>query len=191
MVMTRDSSRGHLFNRYGLIISTLYLSWGLFAKNVATVQIEDALQEQKIAHNKVFITAAPLTTLLWRTVVMTEDGYYQGFYSLFDEDNKIHFKFYPSNESLLNGLENNWTVERLKWFSRGIYSVSAKHNDVIITDLRMGMEPGYTFRFKVAELGNPHAHPVLPVRRSSQRSSDIIVRTWGRIWDKSVGMNAL
>lgn len=33
-----------------------------------------------------------------------------------------------------------------------------------MTDLRMGLEPGYAFRFKVGEQGNPHAKP-LPVEQ--------------------------
>ncbi|MBD3609534.1 MAG: metal-dependent hydrolase [Gammaproteobacteria bacterium] len=186
LVLSREANRGHLINRYGLIISTLYLGWGLMAKNIASVQIKDALQQQKIAHHQVFITAAPLNTLLWRTIVMSDDGYYQGFYSLLDEDNKIDFQFYPSDESLLNGIEDTWTVQRLKWFSRGIYSINVNNHDVMFTDLRMGMEPSYTFRFKVAELGNPHIQSVIPEHKPSQRSGDIIIRTWERIWDKTI-----
>ena len=42
LAMTRDSDRGHLINRYGLIASTLYLSWALFAKVIADRNFEDA-----------------------------------------------------------------------------------------------------------------------------------------------------
>lgn len=183
LVMTRELPRGHLINRYGLIISSIYLAWGLVAKTIVDHQVEDALKKQTIAHNKVFTTPAPLNTLLWRTVVMTKDGYYEGFYSLLDEDNNINFQFYPSNEALLTGIQNNWTVQRLKWFSRGFYSVSAINKDVIISDLRMGLEPNYVFRFKIAEFGNPHSEPSTPVHVPSNRSSEIIVKTWERIWD--------
>ena len=52
-------------------------------------------------------------------------------------------------------------MQRLQWFSRGIYSVSLRQQDIVISDLRMGVEPHYAFNFKVGKLENPHAKAVL------------------------------
>jgi len=189
MVMTRTSDRGHLLNRYGLIVSTLYLSWTVVAKFVVDHRFESELQAQNIRHGKVFITPAPFNSLLWRAVVMDADGYYEAYYSLMDERGEIRFNHYPSDESLLVGIEDSWPVQRLQWFSRGIYSVSLRQQDIVISDLRMGVEPHYAFNFKVGEISNPHAHAVLPELLPAIRDFSRLPVLWRRIWDDSVALS--
>ena len=43
LVMTRSSNRGHLLNRYGLVLSTVYLSWTVVAKFVVDRNIDMGL----------------------------------------------------------------------------------------------------------------------------------------------------
>ena len=164
LVMTRETDRGHLINRFGLMASSVYLSWTVFAKFIVENNIENALQTQNIAYQKMFTTPSPFNSLLWRALVKVDTGYYEAFYSVLDKGSTIHFRYYGSDEKLLNGIENHWPVQRLKWFSKGLYSVSLHQQDIVISDLRMGAEPNYVFRFKVGELGNPHPSPVTPVR---------------------------
>ena len=42
-------------------------------------------------------------------------------------------------------------VQRIAAFSKGFYKLSEADGRVLITDLRMGQEPGYVFSFAVAE----------------------------------------
>ena len=57
-------------------------------------------------------------------------------------------------------------------------------DDIVITDLRMGMEPFYVFQFKVGKAGNPHAKPEKSKRVVGERGWDSLVWVWHRIWSK-------
>lgn len=186
LVMTRETNRGHLINRLGLILSSIYLSWTVVAKAVVQHNIENALQSQNIAYQKIFTVPSPFNSLLWRVVVKDHDGYYEAFYSVLDNENNVHFRQYTSNENLLNDIEDNWNVQRLKWFSKGFYSVSLQDENIVISDLRMGLEPNYVFRFKVARFGNPHAIPIIPQRVATSQDMSLLKVIWRRIWDENV-----
>ena len=188
LVMTRGNDRGHLLNRYGLIASTLYLSWTVAAKFMVDQRLDSEIQARNIQHDKVFTTPAPFNSLLWRAVVMDADGYYEAYYSLLDGADEIRFSHYPSNRSLLVGIEDSWAVQRLHWFSRGIYAVSLQRQDIVISDLRMGVEPHYAFNFKVGEISNPHAKAVTPERLPTIRDFSQLPVLWRRIWDDSVAL---
>ena len=74
LLMTRDTNRGHLLNRYGLVLSAAYLSWTLIAKQVTESNIEADLQAQDIRYQKIFTTPSPFNSLLWRAVVKVDNG---------------------------------------------------------------------------------------------------------------------
>jgi inner membrane protein len=126
--------------------------------------------------------------LLWRAVVMDHGGYYEAYYSLLDETNDIRFSHYPSERELLVGIEDHWPVQRLQWFTRGIYAVAQVQDDIIISDLRMGVEPHYVFRFKVGVKSNPHARPSVPRQLAPVRDLSELPLLWARIWDQSVAL---
>jgi len=189
LAMSREHNRGHLANRIGLLVSSLYLAWTVPASFAAEHNFKSALQAQNIVHHKIYTSAAPFNSLLWRAVVMDDDGYYEAYSSLLDATNDIRFSYYPSEHKLLNGIEDHWPVQRLQWFSRGIYSVTRLQDDIIISDLRMGVEPNYVFRFKVGEISNPHARPVRPEQLVAVRDMSRLPLFWARIWDQSVELS--
>ena len=185
LVMTRSSDRGHLLNRAGLVLSSLYLAWTLVAKTLVDIEIERSLRAQNIEQRGFITTPTPFNSLLWRAVVRADDAYYEGFYSILDEG-QPQFTRYPSEDALLASLEDVWSVQRLRWFSKGFYSVAQRDGDIVISDLRMGVEPNYVFSFKVAEISNPHPHPVDPVHLDNSWDRDMLPRIWHRIWDQTV-----
>ncbi len=182
LVMTRENDRGHLLNRYGLIVSSLYLCWTVAAKYLVEQRLDSEIEARNIDHEKVFTTPTPFNSLLWRAVVMDGSGYFEAYYSLLDGDREIDFNHYTSNQRLLAGIEDSSAVRRLQWFSRGIYSVSLRQQDIVISDLRMGVEPHYAFNFKVGELSNPHAKAVLPEQLPAVRDFSQLPLLWQRIW---------
>ena len=185
LTMTRDRNYGRRINQAGLIISTVYLGWTIAAKAHVEHTVLKSLQSQTIPYKEVFTTPAPFNTLLWRAVVMNETGYYEGFYSVLDEDKRIKFTQYDSDENLLKGIEDYWPVQRLKWFSKGFYAVEKERGAIVISDLRMGVASSYVFRFKVGEISNPHAVPVNPTRLKAIRDMDQLRWLWRRIWDSA------
>jgi inner membrane protein len=189
LVMSRASDRGHLLNRAGLILSSLYLSWTVVAIFIAEQHFQSALRTQNIVHEKLYVTAAPFNSLLWRAVVIDERGYYEAYYSMLDDNGDISFVHYPDERQLLRGIEDQWSVQRLQWFAHGIYSVTRLGNDIVINNLRMGVEPHYVFRFKVGEIGNPHAYPVVPEQLEPNRDLSQMPLLWARIWDSTVKLS--
>ena len=189
LVMTRQRDRGHLVNRYGLILSSIYLGWTLVAKLVVDTRFESELAAQQIDYRGIFTVPAPFNSLLWRAVVRDDNGYYEAYYSLFDGDESIEFQYYASEEALIKTIDSHWPIQRLKWFSRGFYAVSRLDDDIIISDLRMGLEPDYVFRFKVGELANPHPKPVTPEQLQAERDLGLLRLMWARIWDPGVRLS--
>lgn len=189
LVMTRRTDRGHLINRFGLIASMLYLSWTLIAKTIVENNFEQALRDKGIAYQDIFTTPSPFNSLLWRAVVRGREGYYEAYHSLFDDNNDISFSFFPSEDRLLKDIADHWPVQRLKWFSRGFYAVSERNGDIVISDLRMGLEPSYVFQFKVGEMSNPHPRPVTPERLIVDRDLALLQLVWDRIWNENIELS--
>ena len=189
LVLSRDGSLGRRINRAGLVLSTAYLAWTLVAKVVVEDNVEAALERQQIEHRAVFTTPAPFNSILWRAVVRADNGYYEAYYSLLDGDAEIRFRHYPSDDTLLDALAGHWPAERLKWFSKGFYGVSVLDGDIVIADLRMGIEPDYVFRFKVGEVGNPHPLPAAPEQIIAERDFSRLPLLWARIVDPRVDLS--
>jgi inner membrane protein len=183
LILSRNSSRGHVINTVCLALSTSYLMWSVGAKLYVTNTVRESLQRQNIRYHQLLTVPAPLNTLLWRVLAMEDHGYYEGFYSLFDETDDIQVKHYPSREDLLQGITDHWPVKRLQWFTHGFYSVERLADDIVITDLRMGLEPSYVFRFKVAEVDNPHNRPTKSRQMFDARSWKQLRWVWQRIWN--------
>ncbi len=186
LVMSRSRSRGHLVCLGGLMLSSLYLSWTVIAKQLVVDRFESEIERQQINHSKLFITPAPFNSLLWRAVVISDEGYYESYYSVFDKPGKLNFSFFPSDEGLLKGVDDSPAVQRLKWFSHGFYSVTLGDRDIVISDLRMGIEPNYAFYFKVAELVDSSAVETVPEQLVPTMDFSRVPVLWNRIWDASV-----
>jgi len=185
LVATRENNRGHLVNNFGLGLSSLYLAWSVSAKIYIDNVAQKSLARQNINYSRLITIPSPLNTVLWRVVAMNDKGYYEAYYSLFDDNPELTTKFYPSANHLLEGLENHWPVQRLQWFTKGFYAVQEQAGHIIIKDLRMGLEPDYVFQFTVGKISNPHPlgtkSQQIESRQNMQRLSDV----WQRIWNRN------
>lgn len=183
LILRRKNHWRHRLNRIGLTFSTLYLVWSLSAQYYVTARVEDSLARQSIGYQHLLVSAAPLNTMLWRVVAVKEDGdYYEGFYSLLDQSDDVSLKRHGSQKHLLADIGESWTVQRLEWFTKGYYKVWQNSDDIIMSDLRMGMEPDYVFSFAVGTKSNPHVMPIRPERLRSSRDLAALKKVWQRIW---------
>jgi inner membrane protein len=103
-----------------------------------------------------FSIPTPFNTLLWRVVVLSDDGYLEGYSSLLVDDSPMRFQAYTSDFATLRAAENIRAVARLRWFAHDFLKSEVKGDTLILTDLRMGAEPRYFFSHAVARRGNPH-----------------------------------
>lgn len=165
----RHPRRAARWARAGLALSTLYLAWSAGAKLYAMERVQDQLAGEDVAYQRLDVLPTPFNTLVWRVLGMSEEGYFEGFYSLASPEIELDLVHHPNRPELLAGLAGIPAVKRLTWFTKGFHSVRLQGDDLILTDLRMGMEPSYAFSFRIAEAGNPHLRPVLPERIETRR----------------------
>lgn len=176
-----NSQRAHRFNLAMLTLSTLYLGWSFAAKNYTHGIARDELVRQGIEYRQIVSLPSPFNTILWRFVVMTPDGYAEGWYSLLDSGRAIDFAHRDSAAELLSGLESHWPVTRLQWFTKGFYRVARQGESVIMQDLRMGGGDYYVFQFKVGETGNPHSIPTASVQLPVILEEGTFTELWSRL----------
>ena len=143
--------RARAWNLAGLALSTAYLAWSAAAQWQATSTVHAQLAATgRPAPERVLVTPAPFSTLLWRIVLMHEDRYEEGFLSLLDGDRPVRFDTFPRDAALYAQLRTHPPLARIAWFSKGFFRVDEREGLVRITDLRMGQEPAYVFSFAVA-----------------------------------------
>jgi inner membrane protein len=183
LIAARRGSWGHTVNTVGLVLSTGYLMWTLGAKLHVEHVARSSLTNQDMDTTRVLTTPTPFNSLLWRILVVDDTHYYEGFYSVFDGASPVSYEPWPRKLELLEPLRDGWPVQRLQWFTKDFYAAESMDNDVIMTDLRMGFEPEYVFRFKVGEMGNPHPHPAPVEQLPGIRSFERLHWVWARIWD--------
>ena len=179
------NTRGWRWNAAGLILSTAYLGWSALAQHQATEVARENLEAQGHQVERLLVTPAPLNTIVWRIVAITPQGYLEGYYSLFDRDRSVAFDRFPRGEELYAQLRGNRFVATIARFSRGFFKMSEHDGRAVITDLRMGMEPRYTFNFEVAQRQSPTFAPLVPPTRYAQRPDAENGLPW--LWRRALG----
>jgi len=134
----------------GLLVSSAYLGGGLLAQAHVDRLAAQALQPLGLAQAPRLATPLPFTALLWRVVVMDDDGYWIGDRSLTADRGAMRFVHYSSDVAALRAAAHIPAVQRLHWFNRGFMRARVEGGELILSDLRMGMEPHYSFNFAVA-----------------------------------------
>lgn len=175
-------------NTLGLVLSSAYIAWSLVAKVYIDNKIEASLSLQGIDSTRYVSTPAPLTTLLWRTVVMSNNKYYEGYASLFDSPKEITFTPYENQTYLIDDIKNEWGVERLQWFTKGFYAIKQDAEKVLLTDLRMGVECAYVFNFVVGKIKQEEVVSANYQKISGRPDLGKLSAIWDRIWDSSTSL---
>jgi inner membrane protein len=190
------SQRATIISTSAIVISTLYLCWGFVAKHLAEEKIAEAWTDQN-ANTKIVATLStpmPLSSFLWRVVIDEGDRYRISHVGIWEDPKTIKFKSFPKRTNLLNGLEDHWDVQRLVWFTKGFYKAQVREGQIVVSDLRMGVEGSYAFNFAIAEQINTDEYhsDIDPIK--AKRINDSIDWTklpllWDRLWDSSVSLH--
>jgi inner membrane protein len=163
-LLTRGGwQRGRWWNGTGLAVATIYLAWTILAQQWLEVRAREALTQQDIPFDRMLVTPTAFNSVLWRVVAVGKSAHWEGFYTI-GSGRDVGFTRYPNRPELLAGLGRSWAVERLRYFTKGFYSVNAFDGDIVMTDLRMGQAGFYAFAFRVAELSEGRSE-LAPVRR--------------------------
>ncbi len=178
-----------LFNQVGLGLSTLYLCIGIANQLHVKSAFVDALQEQRLAYDRLFATPTPLNNLLWMGLADGGDHLWIGLYSLFDGDGPIRFRRVDKNQELIAEVLDQEPVKKLLWFARGYYTVNIDSGETYFNDLRFGRSDiwltnkgHYVFSFRL--LRNPENPNVVTdfIRRPPSFTSEgVLALLWERI----------
>ncbi len=183
LIMNRKTTRGHTINTICLAVSFVYLLWAFGAKIYMDHTAKQKLRNQGIDYTQLVSTPAPFTTFLYRYLGISGDRYFEAYASVFDGKEALRVDFYPRNTALVQGLENHPPAQKLKWFTRGYFAASLDGDAIIMTDLRMGSEPNYVFRFKVAETAKSSPKRVDAEKLSPEQDLGQLKWVWRRIWE--------
>ncbi len=182
-LVARGSIGGLRANAIGLVLSTTYLAWGLVAQLQVERVARDTLARQGIAVEQLLVTPAPLNTLLWRVVAMSGAHYHEGFYSLLDAKPTIRFDRFDRGLALADAVQGLDSAQRIAAFSKGFFKLEQDGPQLLISDLRMGQEPAYTFRFVVAERRSPLQALERPVQQGTRPDLERgLSWLWRRMW---------
>jgi inner membrane protein len=176
--------RGAKWLRRGLAVSLVYTLWSVAAQQWAGAVARRAFEARGVAAQQVLATPAPLQTLLWRLVVLTDDGAYEGFWSVFDGARAPQFTRIELGDELRPGLRGNAAFEQLDRFAAPFVKLARDGDGVRATDLRMGQEPYYVFSFVVARADAAGLFEPVAPQRSSARI-DVgrgLAWLWSRMW---------
>ena len=184
------SPRRRAFNRFGLGLSTTYLLLTLVNGLHVHAKFSQALDQQDIAHQRLFTTPTPLNNALWMGIAEQDDTLYVGQYSVFDETLPQSFRRIEKNTALIADQLDQHPLRRLLWFSRGYYHVTREGDDTYFNDLRFGRsdiwlntQGDYIFSFRLV----PDPDNSQQILDFAQRppafaaNSELLERFWRRI----------
>ncbi|HRN62472.1 MAG TPA: metal-dependent hydrolase [Luteimonas sp.] len=167
----------------GLALSTVYLGWSLVAKTLVEREAERSLAAMGLQDAPRFSVPMPFNTLLWRVVAMTPDGFVEGEHSLAADRRPIAFRQHGSDVAALEQVADLPAVGRLAWFNHGFMKAAERDGKLVLSDLRMGAEPDYSFNFAVAERDAGRWREIPPEQLAwPWEASRRLSQMWERIW---------
>jgi inner membrane protein len=169
------------------------LMWGFVAQTYITTISQASLKETGIQAERLLVNPTAFNSILWRMVAMTPDYYYEGFRSLLDEHSQITWRRYPRCDALIPDPSDNAGVAAIAKFSHGFYSLGQQEGRLTVTDLRMGQEPYYFFRFEVGQVGRVGEEAGAIVSRAVGQRPDVATALpwlWARLEGKDLPLPA-
>lgn len=167
----------------GLALSSLYLGASLLAKQQVEREAGRSLARLGMDQAPRFSVPMPFNILLWRVVAMTPEGFVEGERSLVADHGPMRLREYPSDVRALAQVSDFPSVQRLHWFNRGFMKAQVREGQLVLSDLRMGAEPDYSFRFAVAEQQDGGWREIPPEQLEwPWEASRRLAGVWRRIW---------
>ena len=171
-----------------LVFSSAYMGLGMVLQNHIEARAQTVFADAGLQPESVFAIAAPLNKIVWKVIGLEEGRYHNVYLSLFDGDHKPEIYTHERHPELTACLDGNEAFEKLEWFSRGYYRAQKEGNEIVISDLRMGLTPNYVFRFAVAEIQDGEVRTISPIRRPTGERTSAGDLAW--LWERMRGKPA-
>ncbi len=173
-------------SKYALIVTLVYSMFSLAAYQWVSYQTPDILAQKRLPKDKVLVSAAPLTTFLWRIITVDDKYWYEGYYSLFKGAAHVQFKKYDRNTHLYSKIKGNPSLKRLFWFNRGFYRYKQHADTIILQDLRFGEGNDLRFNWLLAEQNTKNQwipiNPAIQTWENTETPDDFFKTLFNRIF---------
>ena len=168
---------------WALGLSSLYLAFALAGKQMAEHRVSRVLAAHGIVPERVFSTPTPFNTLLWRVLVLDGEQYYETLVGWLDEQ-PPQLQPLPRGTAWRAQLADSPQHARLHWFTQGVLRYDRIGDQLVVTDLRLGMTGYHPFRFALAEWRDGAWRPIRWAERQSSLRADTerLAQLWTRIW---------
>jgi inner membrane protein len=140
MRFSRSDARRRWWNYAGLLISTSYLFWTVYAKSVVDHKLTTSLMDNSISSNRLHSTPTIFNNLLWYALAETDNGYFYTYYSLLDNPSTpLNWNYVPRCYDASLSIKEVPILHTLSWFSDNYYVMDRdSEGDFIWRDLRFG-----------------------------------------------------
>lgn len=174
------------FTYCGLLVSSLYLGWGLLAQS--NVKKEAQQQFSEVIHQEIQqITVKPTfsNSILWNVIIETKDGFYLSDRSLFDNE-PMAFQYFPNRHYLIDELKTAKNIQRLIIISENQYIITQNENGLVFNDLRFGLlknEPDdvqFAFSYQLVPQDDDFIVKELP--KENRDGKQLLKNIWNRIF---------
>ena len=174
------------FTYCGLLVSSLYLGWGLLAQS--NVKKEAQQQFSEVIHQEIQqITVKPTfsNSILWNVIIETKDGFYLSDRSLFDNE-PMAFQYFPNRHYLIDELKTAKNIQRLITISENQYIITQNENGLVFNDLRFGLlknEPDdvqFAFSYQLVPQDDDFIVKELP--KENRDGKQLLKNIWNRIF---------
>ena len=166
----------------GIAIGVGYLGWSLLAKALVERDADRALAAMGLQDAPRFSVPQPFNTLLWRVVAMTPGGFVEGERSLVADHGPMRFHAYRSDVVALDAARGIPAAARILWFNHHFAKAEVRDGTLVLSDLRMGSEPDYSFNFAVARDDDGRWVALDPPRQPKFEWK--MRRGWGDLWKR-------
>ena len=164
--------------RYGkaltaaLVFSTAYVGWSAAAQRIVEDRAERVLARAGMAPERLLAVPTPFNTFFWRVIAVEGSRYVNLYVPLLGGDDAVTAYAHPRKPADVACWTGNGAVETLTDFSDGFVRFDVKDGAVVMSDLRMGLTPGYVFRFVVAKEDGVGFADIAPKRVRVARTGD-------------------
>ncbi|MFD2177367.1 metal-dependent hydrolase [Veronia pacifica] len=147
---------------YGMVLSSAYLLWSVAAMEMIKYRTESVLVGTSMKGQSIFITPTPFNTLLWRVVVRDENTQWETLLSLLDKGEGA--EWLKTESGKWPNEDKPELIRKFESFTDGFIRYTEEDNQLIATDIRLGMAEYHPFSFIVANWDSGRWQAQTPVQ---------------------------
>lgn len=166
----------------GLTLSSAYLIWSLAAQQWMTQRVRAELAGIGVTPQRLLVQPMPFSTLLWRATALTDDQRLEMVTGVLDHPGSMTLERFPRHRELEAVAAGLPEARRLVWFTGGLLDYQREQEQLVVTDVRLGVPGAHPFRFVLAAFDGDDWRPLPSTRLSDVRIHDGM---WSKLWRRT------